>query len=65
MRHLTEDHGGLEGKKIVSTEREANRKRFLNTENTLRGRKSFQDLFPFYRMNMILNSKSVSGDSVR
>ena len=35
LRNFTEDHGGREGKKVV-TEREANHKRLLNTENKLR-----------------------------
>ena len=34
LRNLTEDHRGREGEKIVSN-REANHKRLLNTENKL------------------------------
>ena len=36
MRNLTEDHGGREGDKTLQREREANHKRFLDTENKLR-----------------------------
>ena len=36
LRNLTEDHWGREAEKIFQSEREANHKRLLNTENKLR-----------------------------
>ena len=36
LRNKTDEHKGREGKNKIKTEREANHKRLLNTENKLR-----------------------------